>query len=396
MSLNTIFRKSTLPVSSIDGLGQAVQVCPNLWIEYVSLGSNLILLNHAGGDRGRGTNLSTITEKCGILFNNDEILDPYSNLGVDAYPLISNFVKHPILSDIENICFRIGCSLIITNNAIPLAFTEDSTGPPKKAILGLGTYGKGYVFVSGSYEIFKDNVKGGINYSNNAKLILNLLNWFGSMKKTDKKKSPQSNKTQDLTNYISIPPKNPPKISENHPFLKKLDNEFKKITIEINKLKDEHKTVLTENNELKEKIRIFEMNIAEFPDQNLSELNIEVENNISKIKIHSKLIFKLEHEIALLRKDITKIGKKIEPFLNQIKTLNPEINKKTFYKPIITTNANLINQEEKSQSPNVSARINACEQLLQLLDTNYKRGLLTQEEYQQKRLKFEKKLSELQ
>ncbi|MFX1298158.1 MAG: hypothetical protein ACFFD2_25310 [Promethearchaeota archaeon] len=29
-----IFRKNTLPVASIAGLGQAVPVCPNLWIEF--------------------------------------------------------------------------------------------------------------------------------------------------------------------------------------------------------------------------------------------------------------------------------------------------------------------------------------------------------------------------
>jgi len=139
-------------------------------LHYVKQGGALILLNHAGGDQGRRTNLGTITTQCGINFNNNQVFDPLANLGMDSYPLITKFHEHPILQDISDICYRIGCTLDVSDNAIPLAFTTDSADPSQKPILALASYGNGYILVSGSYEMFIDEVRGGIKYANNAKL----------------------------------------------------------------------------------------------------------------------------------------------------------------------------------------------------------------------------------
>ncbi|MFX1316359.1 MAG: hypothetical protein ACFE9T_10880, partial [Promethearchaeota archaeon] len=51
------------------------------WIK--NSGGGLLLLSHAGGDRGRNSNLSEISEQFGIAFENDQVLDETINLGIE-------------------------------------------------------------------------------------------------------------------------------------------------------------------------------------------------------------------------------------------------------------------------------------------------------------------------
>ena len=51
------------------------------WVK--NSGGGLLLLSHAGGDRGRGSNLSEISEQFGITFENDQVLDDKINLGLE-------------------------------------------------------------------------------------------------------------------------------------------------------------------------------------------------------------------------------------------------------------------------------------------------------------------------
>ena len=74
-------------------------------------GGGLLLLSHAGGDRGRSSNLSELSEQFGIAFENDQVLDETVNIGMENLPLISNFMPpHPITGGIGEICYRAGCS----------------------------------------------------------------------------------------------------------------------------------------------------------------------------------------------------------------------------------------------------------------------------------------------
>ncbi|MFX0037655.1 MAG: hypothetical protein ACFE9I_18700, partial [Candidatus Hermodarchaeota archaeon] len=71
------------------------------WVK--NSGGGLLLLSHAGGDKGRGSNLSEISEQFGIVFENDQVLDEKINFGLENIPLISTFnIPHPITSEISS------------------------------------------------------------------------------------------------------------------------------------------------------------------------------------------------------------------------------------------------------------------------------------------------------
>ena len=78
-------------------------------------GGGLLLLSHAGGDKGRRSNLSEIAEQFGMAFENDQVLDKTNNLSVEKLPIINSFpTPHPITEGLNSICFRAGCSLTNT------------------------------------------------------------------------------------------------------------------------------------------------------------------------------------------------------------------------------------------------------------------------------------------
>ncbi len=364
-------------------------------LQYISLGGHVILLNHAGGDQGRRTNLGALTNQCGISFNNDEILDSSSNLGVDSYPLLKQLTPHPIFNDIEDLCFRIGCSLTITGNTLPLAHTSNQADPPNQAVMGLISYGKGRIFASGSYEMFQDEVKGGVEYSNNAKLLKNLINWLSA---------PESSPPPEPTSPIrkiapplsEIPLANKLARPSVKPKAAKSEGQLHQILKDVQKLKEEHQIILKENTELREKLNIIELNLAEFPNDSSSELKIQVDENNSKLKAQSEMISTLKQELSFLKENVTAIERKLITFEQNISSNQFPADDSLPIQPIITTAADLINQPRASPNPQNNPQINACHQLLQILEANFKNGLLTQHEYAEKRFKFEKKLVKLQ
>jgi hypothetical protein len=99
------------------------------WVK--NSGGGLLLLSHAGGDKGRGSNLSEISEQFGIIFENDQVLDEEQNLGLENIPLISTFnIPHPITANIDSLCYRSGCSLsIVGSGAFSIADSNDTSDP---------------------------------------------------------------------------------------------------------------------------------------------------------------------------------------------------------------------------------------------------------------------------
>lgn len=401
------FNEFPITLNTLQGYRIIIFACPDssrlkqdeiaAILKYVSLGGDLILLNHAGGDQGRRTNLGSITNQCGISFNNDEVLDPHLNLGVNSYPLIIQFNQHPILQNITNICYRIGCTLNLSNGAIALAFTESSADPPEKPVLALASYGKGHIIASGSYEMFQDEVKGGISYPNNVKLITNLINWLNNGHISNAQGLIQDEMVlpQDLSRSDTPHPNESPKTTTILSKLKNLEKQFTEYKTDIHKLREENKAILTDNIELKEKIKIIELNLADFPDQAIPEFNIEIQGLNSKFKTHSELITKLQQAISLLYDETSKIVQNMETLTNKIQSVDTPRDNLTVEPPLITTAANLMNHPEKNMSPRIIAETTAYLQILQILENQFKKGILTKDQYQQKRLKFEKRITEL-
>ncbi len=148
------------------------------WVK--NSGGGLLLLSHAGGDRGRGSNLSEISEQFGIAFENDQVLDNKINLGLENIPLISVFnIPHPVTSGIGTLCYRSGSSLsVIGSGAFSIADSNESSEPFSCPLLCVSEPEKGRVCCIGSYELFRDKVGGGFQCNDNPQLALNIFKWL--------------------------------------------------------------------------------------------------------------------------------------------------------------------------------------------------------------------------
>ncbi|MFX1239792.1 MAG: hypothetical protein ACFFA7_00935 [Promethearchaeota archaeon] len=148
------------------------------WVK--NSGGGLLLLSHAGGDKGRGSNLSEISEQFGIAFENDQVLDNRINLGLENIPLISVFnIPHPVTSDISTLCYRSGSSLsIIGSGAFSIADSNETSEPFSCPLICVSEPEKGRVCCIGSYELFRDKVGGGFQCNDNPQLALNVFKWL--------------------------------------------------------------------------------------------------------------------------------------------------------------------------------------------------------------------------
>jgi len=148
------------------------------WVK--NSGGGILLLSHAGGDRGRGSNLSEISDQFGIAFENDQVLDERINLGLENIPLISSFnIPHPITAGIGSLCYRSGSSLsIIGSGAFSIADSNETSEPFSCPLICVSEQEKGRVCCIGSYEMFRDKVGGGIQCNDNPQLALNIFQWL--------------------------------------------------------------------------------------------------------------------------------------------------------------------------------------------------------------------------
>ncbi len=148
------------------------------WVK--NSGGGLLLLSHAGGDRGRGSNLSEISEQFGIAFENDQVLDERINLGVENIPLVSAFnIPHPITADIGTICYRSGSSLsVIGSGAFSIADSNETSEPFSCPLVCVSEQENGRVCCIGSYELFRDKVGGGFQCNDNPQLASNIFKWL--------------------------------------------------------------------------------------------------------------------------------------------------------------------------------------------------------------------------
>jgi len=150
------------------------------WVK--NSGGGILLLSHAGGDRGRGSNLSEISEQFGIAFENDQVLDNKINLGLENIPLISIFnIPHPVTTGIGTLCYRSGSSLsIIGSGAFSIADSNETSEPFSCPLICVSEPEKGRVCCIGSYELFRDKIGGGFQCNDNPQLALNIFKWLVS------------------------------------------------------------------------------------------------------------------------------------------------------------------------------------------------------------------------
>lgn len=167
--------------------------------KWVKKGGSLLLLSHAGGDKGRRSNLSELAEQFGMIFENNQVLDKSSNMGVENLPTIKDFgFPHPITEGITDICFRAGCSLTISSATVTPVFSSGPSAEPFESPLMLACeLGDGRVVSIGSYEMFRDKIMGGIKYGSHSQLALNVFSWLKTSQRTQVDSQSQSSFTTE-------------------------------------------------------------------------------------------------------------------------------------------------------------------------------------------------------
>ncbi|MFX0076631.1 MAG: hypothetical protein ACFE96_14405 [Candidatus Hermodarchaeota archaeon] len=184
------FLETPITQSSLKPFDILVFVCPDFarittmemneisnWVKQD--GGGLLLLSHAGGDRGRNSNLSELSQNFGIVFENDQVLDDTYNLGMENMPIITAFIPpHPITSGISSICYRSGCSLSVLGNAISIVSSNETSEPFSSALVCVSEPDKGRICAIGSYELFRDRVGGGFNNDEHPNFAFNVFSWL--------------------------------------------------------------------------------------------------------------------------------------------------------------------------------------------------------------------------
>jgi len=151
----------------------------NSWVR--EDGGGLLLLSHAGGDRGRNSNLSELSQSFGITFENDQVLDKTYNLGLENMPIVTAFIPpHPITNSISSLCFRSGCSLSLLGNSISIVSSNETSEPFSTPLICVAEPDKGRVCAIGSYELFRDRVGGGFGNDEHPNLAFNIFSWLVS------------------------------------------------------------------------------------------------------------------------------------------------------------------------------------------------------------------------
>jgi hypothetical protein len=144
-------------------------------------GGGLLMMSHAGGDRGRNSNLSELSQTFGIVFENDQVLDKTYNLGLENMPIVTAFIPpHPITNGISSLCFRSGCSLSLLGNSISIVSSNETSEPFSTPLICAAEPDKGRVCAIGSYELFRDRVGGGFGNDEHPNLAFNIFSWLVS------------------------------------------------------------------------------------------------------------------------------------------------------------------------------------------------------------------------
>jgi hypothetical protein len=184
------FLETPISQSSLEPFDILVFVCPdfakitsmeiteiNSWVR--NDGGGLLLLSHAGGDKGRNSNLSELSQTYGIVFENDQVLDETYNLGMENMPIITSLIPpHPITNSISSICYRSGCSLSVLGNSISIISSNETSEPFSSALVCVSEPDNGRVCAIGSYELFRDRVGGGFSNDEHPNLAYNLFSWL--------------------------------------------------------------------------------------------------------------------------------------------------------------------------------------------------------------------------
>ncbi|MCK4285807.1 MAG: hypothetical protein KAX18_06375 [Candidatus Lokiarchaeota archaeon] len=270
------------------------------WVK--NSGGGLLLLSHAGGDKGRGSNLSEISEQFGIRFENDQVLDENDNLGLENVPRVSTFnIPHPITANIDTLCYRSGCSLsIVGSGAFSIADSNETSEPFSCPLVCVTEISNGRVCCIGSYEMFRDKIGGGFQCSDHPSFALNIFKWL------------VSDYRMDLRSTIDVPTPEPQSIGittvpEDQPEVTTSSIPSKNRTINI-----DFSMKISKKSELIELLKIFQnqINTIKTTIDKLIETSSESDEDIIEVRPEEiSQTQRSDQEIQLGRKPLAKAPK---------------------------------------------------------------------------------------
>jgi hypothetical protein len=352
------------------------------WVE--EDGGGLFLLSHAGGDKGRNSNLSELSQRFGILFENDQVLDNTTNLGLENLPIITAFIPpHPMTNGITSICYRSGCSLTIMGNAFSIASSNDTSEPFSTPLICVSQLEKGRVCAIGSYEMFRDNVGGGFNSDEHPTLVYNIFTWLVSdyrMELRSKGEIPEVI-TQPVTqpsNYISGPTGT---ITSSE---KKIDIDFSMHISKESELYDLLKIFQNQINTIKTTIDKLVRSVGEVDNQLLTtppkSMSPKTSNATSEDAFDALL--KTDKNLTDLPPkplSFTKDGD--EPFIGLPKVEEGESIK---FKPSDKPKKKLKKKELKVERDALESKLNSMRNLLDFIEKKYQAGSMDKKAYEKR------------
>ena len=366
------------------------------WVK--NSGGGLLLLSHAGGDKGRGSNLSEISEQFGIAFENDQVLDEITNLGLENIPLISAFnIPHPVTAEISSLCYRSGCSLsIIGTGAFSIADSNETSEPFSCPLICVSEIENGRVCCIGSYEMFRDKIGGGFQCKNHPQLVLNLFQWLIS----DYRMELRAN--LDLPTPIDQKSISPPKISEEHIVsTPSIPTEKRSIDIDFS-------MKISKKSELIELLKIFQnqINTIKSTIDKLVQKAIDSDDEIFKLgnaetiqAPDSSHTIKPNEQVDTGVPQVTEeISVQEEPTLTALPTKpeslkKDEIDAEQFLKPApkLKTKAKT-KKELKNEKKGLETKLTSVQDLLEFIDKKHSSGNLNDQEYVKRSKKLQSDL----
>ena len=274
-------------------------------IEFVSEGGVLIIFSSAGGDRGRRTNLNELLHNFGLGINNDEVMDENYNLGINSYVLIDISRNKFPFNGINNMCFRCGCSLITNNSSDNVLLSNDSSDPSSSPVFIISHYMKGLIILSGSYETFRDDLKGGISFEQNKKFVYNLARHLWEFVNENKKKQVIPKISLFKNEYIE---------KKDDSLMKKMiENKISNIEHELAELHKENDLFKLEYKRIHENL---EDQMNEFQVKYVEGFKDDIDINLDEILTNFDL------KVNNLTSKLLKLEKKMEDFLSQLNEVN--------------------------------------------------------------------------
>ena len=390
----------------------------NALIEYVSDGGILVIFSSAGGDRGRRTNLNDLLENFNLSIINDEVMDHASNLGINSYVLINNNNEHSPFNQVDNFCFRSGCSLKSENTKDIILKSNDTSIPSNQPIMIFSKFRKGAILLSGSYSSFRDDLKGGIEFEQNKKFAHVLANFLYDFPKNGKIKIEEVDFKDPNTDKSKITiSKNDFKSNSENSFLERqLMNKIINLEHEIGEMNKENELFKIQSKKMYEDIinnfKEFQLEHVEMLkddfnvnfDEILTNLDLKVNNLTSRLLIFEKRFDDISKEIksyntraeeldTLLGNIVFKVHD-IEEKLNKNEDFMeiPKIKKIVHEIPAIKKpklNLNSVDKRTEEIPPNSEENLKKYLRLRDILIKEYKSGEFDRE-------KFEVDLQEIQ